>query len=96
MCQRDFLFGSVLPSIRSMLKLDKLEINGFKSFYDPVQLSFPVALTAVVGEPNTSIHENKSLTCNLRRGRLGGRDANRAPAEHAHLVDTAIDEQTHK
>jgi anaerobic selenocysteine-containing dehydrogenase len=54
------------------------------------------ALTAVVGEPNTSIHENKSLTCNLRRGRLGGRDANRAPAEHAHLVDTAIDEQTHK
>jgi len=54
------------------------------------------ALTAVVGEPNTSIHENKSLTCNLRRGRLGGRDANRAPAEHAHLVDTVIDEQTHK
>ena len=28
------------------------------------------ALTAVVGEPNTSIHENKSLTCNLRRGRI--------------------------
>jgi formate dehydrogenase major subunit len=54
------------------------------------------ALTAVVGEPNTSIHENKSLTCNLRRGRLGGRDANRAPAEHAHLVDTVIDEQRHK
>src|SRR6266508_3345908 len=51
MCQRDFLFDSVLPSIRSMLKLDKLEINGFKSFYDPAQLSFPVALTAVVG-PN--------------------------------------------
>ncbi|MDQ6802961.1 MAG: chromosome segregation protein SMC [Acidobacteriota bacterium] len=34
-----------------MLRLDKLEINGFKSFYDPAQLSFPVALTAVVG-PN--------------------------------------------
>jgi chromosome segregation protein len=34
-----------------MLKIDKLEINGFKSFYDPAQLSFPVALTAVVG-PN--------------------------------------------
>ena len=34
-----------------MLKLEKLEINGFKSFYDPAQLSFPVALTAVVG-PN--------------------------------------------
>ncbi len=28
------------------------------------------ALTAMVGEPNTSIHENKSLTCNLRKGRL--------------------------
>jgi len=28
-------------------------------------------LTALVGEPNTSIHENKSLTCNLRKGRLG-------------------------
>src|SRR5436309_4076788 len=34
-----------------MLRLDKLEINGFKSFYDPAQLSFPAALTAVVG-PN--------------------------------------------
>src|SRR2546430_5466501 len=51
MCQRDFLRSSVLPSTRSMLKIDKLEINGFKSFYDPAQLSFPVALTAVVG-PN--------------------------------------------
>jgi formate dehydrogenase major subunit len=50
------------------------------------------ALTAVVGEPNTSIHENKSLTCNLRRGRLGGRDADHAPAEHAHPVDTVIGE----
>jgi formate dehydrogenase major subunit len=49
------------------------------------------ALTAVVGEPNTSIHENKSLTCNLRRGRLSGGDPDRAPAEHAHLVDTVID-----
>jgi formate dehydrogenase major subunit len=27
-------------------------------------------LTAVVGDPNTSIHENKALTCNLRKGRL--------------------------
>src|SRR5437763_4374703 len=34
-----------------MLKLDKLEINGFKSFYDPAQLAFPAAMTAVVG-PN--------------------------------------------
>jgi formate dehydrogenase major subunit len=28
------------------------------------------ALTSVVGDPNTSIHENKALTCNLRKGRL--------------------------
>ena len=35
----------------SMLRLEKLEINGFKSFYDPAQLTFPAALTAVVG-PN--------------------------------------------
>ena len=34
-----------------MLRLEKLEIAGFKSFYDPAQLTFPEALTAVVG-PN--------------------------------------------
>lgn len=34
-----------------MLRLEKLEIHGFKSFYDPAQLTFPEALTAVVG-PN--------------------------------------------
>jgi formate dehydrogenase major subunit len=45
------------------------------------------ALTAVIGEPNTSIHENKSLTCNLRKGRLhAGRPI--VPEEHAHHVDT--------
>jgi formate dehydrogenase major subunit len=27
-------------------------------------------LTSVVADPNTSIHENKALTCNLRKGRL--------------------------
>ena len=27
-------------------------------------------LTSVVGDPNTSIHENKALTCSLRKGRL--------------------------
>jgi formate dehydrogenase major subunit len=27
-------------------------------------------LTSVVGDPNTSIHENKALTCALRKGRL--------------------------
>jgi formate dehydrogenase major subunit len=27
-------------------------------------------LTSVVGDANTSIHEGKALTCNLRKGRL--------------------------
>jgi formate dehydrogenase major subunit len=27
-------------------------------------------LTAVVGDPNTSMHENKALTCGMRKGRL--------------------------
>jgi formate dehydrogenase major subunit len=27
-------------------------------------------LTAVVGDPNTGMHENKALTCALRPGRL--------------------------
>ena len=34
-----------------MLRLEKLEIHGFKSFYDPARLTFPAAMTAVVG-PN--------------------------------------------
>jgi len=34
-----------------MFRLEKVEINGFKSFYDPAELLFPAALTAVVG-PN--------------------------------------------
>ncbi len=37
------------------------------------------ALTAIVGEPNTTIHENKSLTCGLRKGRLGAAGAAAAP-----------------
>jgi len=28
-------------------------------------------LTAIVGEPNTTIHESKAFTCNLRKGRTG-------------------------
>lgn len=31
-------------------------------------------LTSVVGDPNTSIHEGKAFTCNLRRGRLADPD----------------------
>ncbi|MGZ8779146.1 MAG: chromosome segregation protein SMC [Thermoanaerobaculia bacterium] len=34
-----------------MFRLEQLEIHGFKSFYDPAKLTFPSALTAVVG-PN--------------------------------------------
>jgi len=34
-----------------MLKLDRLEISGFKSFVDPVELSFAGGITAIVG-PN--------------------------------------------
>jgi len=34
-----------------MLRLENLEIAGFKSFYDPAKLTFPAAMTAVVG-PN--------------------------------------------
>jgi chromosome segregation protein len=34
-----------------MLRLEKLEIHGFKSFHDPAHLSFPAPMTAVVG-PN--------------------------------------------
>jgi formate dehydrogenase major subunit len=48
------------------------------------------ALTAVVGEPNTSIHENKSLTCNLRKGRIDRGAGQSKPEDHAHLVDTVI------
>jgi formate dehydrogenase major subunit len=27
-------------------------------------------LSSVVGDPNTSMHEGKAFTCNLRKGRL--------------------------
>jgi formate dehydrogenase major subunit len=39
-------------------------------------------LTAVVGDPNTSMHENKALTCNLRKGRLARRGSP-APREES-------------
>ena len=48
------------------------------------------ALTAVVGEPNTSIHENKSLTCNLRKGRVDRNGTQTKPADHARSADTVI------
>ncbi len=33
------------------------------------------ALSAIVGDPNTTIHEGKAFTCNLHKGRLNGRQA---------------------
>jgi formate dehydrogenase major subunit len=48
------------------------------------------ALTAVVGEPNTTIHENKSLTCNLRKGRID-RSGQFPPVDHAHRLDVVIE-----
>ena len=38
-------------------------------------------LTAAVGDPNTSMHENKSLTCAIRPGRLGRRPTRRNAVE---------------
>jgi formate dehydrogenase major subunit len=49
------------------------------------------ALTVIVGEPNTSIHENKSLTCNLRKGRLKTNEKQTSPIEHARRVDTVVE-----
>src|SRR5216110_35132 len=43
--------GCYHPAPIQMFRLEKLEIHGFKSFYDPANLSFPAAMTAVVG-PN--------------------------------------------
>jgi formate dehydrogenase major subunit len=40
-------------------------------------------LTSVVGDPNTSIHEAKALTCNLRRGRRAASVGPRASGPHA-------------
>ena len=36
---------------QTMFRLEKLELSGFKSFYDPAHLAFPAPMTAVVG-PN--------------------------------------------
>jgi formate dehydrogenase major subunit len=51
------------------------------------------ALTAVVGEPNTSIHENKSLTCNLRKGRIAPTAKQDRPQEHAHGAEIVVAEE---
>ena len=42
------------------------------------------ALLAIHGDPNTSIHTTKALTCNLRPGRLGRQPASREGETTAH------------
>src|SRR5437773_5641096 len=66
-----------------MLRIEKLEINGFKSFYDPAQLTFPAALTAVVG-PNGC---GKSNICDALIWVLG---ENRATHIRGETMDDVI------
>jgi chromosome segregation protein len=66
-----------------MLRIEKLEINGFKSFYDPAQLTFPAALTAVVG-PNGC---GKSNICDALIWVLG---ENRASHIRGETMDDVI------
>ncbi|HVR41654.1 MAG TPA: AAA family ATPase, partial [Thermoanaerobaculia bacterium] len=66
-----------------MFRLEKLEIHGFKSFYDPAQLTFPAALTAVVG-PNGC---GKSNICDALIWVLG---ENRASHIRGETMDDVI------
>src|SRR4026209_2467191 len=66
-----------------MFRLDKLEIHGFKSFYDPAQLTFPAAMTAVVG-PNGC---GKSNICDALIWVLG---ENRASHIRGETMDDVI------
>src|SRR5436190_22631370 len=66
-----------------MLRIEKLEINGFKSFYDPARLTFPAALTAVVG-PNGC---GKSNICDALIWVLG---ENRASHIRGETMDDVI------
>ena len=66
-----------------MLRIEKLEINGFKSFYDPAQLTFPAAMTAVVG-PNGC---GKSNICDALIWVLG---ENRASHIRGETMDDVI------
>src|SRR5438067_5820594 len=66
-----------------MLRIEKLEINGFKSFYEPAHLTFPAALTAVVG-PNGC---GKSNICDALIWVLG---ENRASHIRGETMDDVI------
>jgi chromosome segregation ATPase len=54
-----------------MLKLERVEIQGFKSFYEKVDLAFPGSVTAVVG-PNSC---GKSNICDAVAWALGEQSA---------------------
>src|SRR5260370_14554796 len=54
-----------------MLKLERVEIQGFKSFYEKVDLAFPGSVTAVVG-PNGC---GKSNICDAVAWALGEQSA---------------------
>src|SRR5438128_9106694 len=75
--------SSSLSSVPLMLRIEKLEINGFKSFYDPAHLTFPAALTAVVG-PNGC---GKSNICDALIWVLG---ENRASHIRGETMDDVI------
>jgi len=66
-----------------MFRLEKLDIHGFKSFYDPANLTFPAALTAVVG-PNGC---GKSNICDALIWVLG---ENRASHIRGETMDDVI------
>lgn len=66
-----------------MFRLEKLDIHGFKSFYDPANLTFPAPLTAVVG-PNGC---GKSNICDALIWVLG---ENRASHIRGETMDDVI------
>src|SRR5947208_11771164 len=78
--------GDAAPPLSStplMLRIEKLEINGFKSFYDPAHPTSPAALTAVVG-PNGC---GKSNICDALIWVLG---ENRASHIRGETMDDVI------
>jgi len=50
-------------------------------------------LSAVVGDPNTTMHEGKSFTCNLRRGRLGPDEGGAIPDPETDAAPATGEEQ---
>ncbi|HEX7707722.1 MAG TPA: chromosome segregation protein SMC [Thermoanaerobaculia bacterium] len=66
-----------------MFRLEQLDIHGFKSFYDPAKLTFPAAMTAVVG-PNGC---GKSNICDALIWVLG---ENRASHIRGETMDDVI------